>query len=72
MEVNLCFWFYRWAQRSIKKKTELLDGTKNEIETISGGKVGQYRKFFMKTKFYSYDKLPLNKKIEVSNNGNDH
>ena len=55
-----------------KKKTELWDGTKNEIDTTNGGKVGQYRKVFMKTKFDSYDNLPLNKKTEVSNNGNDY
>ena len=44
-----------------KKKTELWDVTKNEIETINGGKVGQYWKGFMKTKFDSYDNLPSNK-----------
>ena len=44
-----------------KEKTELWDVTKNEIETINGGKVGQYRKGFMKTKFDSYDNLPSNK-----------
>ena len=55
-----------------KKKTEPWDGTKNEIETINGGKVGQYRKGFMKTKFDSYDNLPSNKKNEVSNNDNDY
>ena len=47
-----------------KKKTELWDVTKNEIETINGGKVGQYRKGFMKTKFDSYDNLPSNKKMK--------
>ena len=46
--------------------------TKNEIETINGGKVGQYRKGFIKTKFDSYDNLPSNKKNEVSNNDNDY
>ena len=46
--------------------------TKNEIETINGGKVSQYRKGFMKTKFDSYDNLPSNKKNEVSNNDNDY
>ena len=44
-----------------KEKAELWDVTKNEIETINGGKVGQYRKGFMKTKFDSYDNLPSNK-----------
>ena len=44
-----------------KEKTELWDVTKNEMETINGGKVGQYRKGFMKTKFDSYDNLPSNK-----------
>ena len=60
------------TKKYLKRKTEPWDGTKNEIETINGGKVGQYRKVFMKTKFDSYDNLPLNKKFEVSNNDNDY
>ena len=58
--------------KEVFKKTELWDVTKNEIETINGGKVGQYRKGFLKTKFDSYDNLSSNKKNEVSNNGNDY
>ena len=43
-----------------KKYTELWDGIKNEIETINGGKAGEYGKDFMKIKFNSDDNLPLN------------
>ena len=59
------FWFYRWKQRSIKKYTELWDGIKNEIETINGGKEGEYGKDFMKTKFDTDDNLPLNELLKL-------
>ena len=32
--------------------SELCDGIKNKIETLNGGKVGEYGKDFMKIKFY--------------------
>ena len=49
----------------LKKYTELWDGIKNEIETINDGKKGKYYKKFMKIKFNTYDKLPLNKSLKL-------
>ena len=59
------FWFYRWKQRSIKKYTELWDGIKNEIETINGGKAGDYGKDFMKIKFDTDINLAWNKPLNL-------
>ena len=47
-----------------KKYTELWDGIRNEIETISCGKKGEYGKDFMKIKFNTDDNFPLNKPIK--------
>ena len=47
------------------KYTGLWDGIKNEIETIKGGKAGEYDKDFMKTKFGKDDDLPLNKPLKL-------
>ena len=44
----------------LKKYRELWDEIKNEIETINGGKKGQYRKDFMKIRFNTDDNLPVN------------
>ena len=41
-----------------KKYRELWYGIKNEIETINGGKKGEYNKDFMKIKFNTDDNLP--------------
>ena len=49
----------------LKKCKELWDGVKNENETISGGKEGQYGKDFMKIKFDTNDDLPLNKPLRL-------
>ena len=49
----------------LKKYTELWDGIKNEIETINGGKKGEYGKDFMKIKFNTDDSLPLNKPLKL-------
>ena len=49
----------------LKKYTELWDGIKTEIETINGGKKGEYGKDFMKIKFNSYGNLPLNKPLKL-------
>ena len=49
----------------LKKYTELWDGIKNEIETINGGKKGEYGKGFMKIKFNTDDNLPLNKPLKL-------
>ena len=49
----------------LKRYTELWNGIKNEIETINGGKEGEYRKDFMKIKFDTDDNLPLNKRLKL-------
>ena len=48
-----------------KKYTELWDGIKSEIETINGGKKGEYGKDFMKVKFNKHDNLSLNKLLKL-------
>ena len=47
----------------LQKYLKLWDGIKNEIETINGGKEGEYGKDFMKIKFNTDDDLPLNKPL---------
>ena len=47
------------------KYTELCDGIKNEIETISSCKADEYGKDFRKIKFSSDENLPLNKLLRV-------
>ena len=49
------------------KYTKLWDGIKNEIETINGGKTDEYGKEFIKIKFDTDDKLPLNKTLKRHN-----
>ena len=49
----------------LKKDTELWGEIKNEIETISGGKNGEYCKDFMKIKFDIDYNLPLNKLLKL-------
>ena len=56
----------RMKQRSIRK--ELWNGIKNEIETINGGKNGEYGKDFMKIKFDKDDNLSLNKQAAYFHN----
>ena len=52
-------------QEVLKKDTKLWDVIKNEIETINGGKKGEYGKDFMKIKFNTDDNLPLNKPLKL-------
>ena len=54
-------------KKVLTKYTELWVGTKNEIETINGSKVGEYGKDFMKIKFDTDDNLPLNKTLNLHN-----
>ena len=54
-------------KEGLKNYAELCDGIKNEIEIISGGKLGEYGKNFMKIKFDSDDNLPLNKTLKLHN-----
>ena len=49
----------------LEKYTELWDGIKNEIETINGGKKGEYGKKFLKIKFNINDNLLLNKPLKL-------
>ena len=49
-----------------------MDGIKNKIETMNGGKTSQhssaeYGKDFMKIRFDSDDDLPLNKTLKLHN-----
>ena len=50
----------------LRKYKEILDGIKNGIEKINNNKSGEYEKDYMKTKFDSDDKLPLNKQLKIS------
>ena len=64
---NKCLVFYSTDENKevLKKYTELWCGIKNEIETISSGKKGEYSKGFMKIKFNTDDTLPLNKPLKL-------
>ena len=44
--------------------TEFWDGIKTQIETINGGKAGEYGKDFIKIKFGTDDDLPLNEPLK--------
>ena len=48
----------------LKKYMEVLSGIKAGIEIINNNKSGEYEKDYMKIKFDSDDKLPLNKQIK--------
>ena len=48
----------------LKKYAKLWDGIKNQIETINGGKAGEYGKDFIKIKLDT-DDLPLNKLLKL-------
>ena len=50
----------------LKKYAELWDGIKNLIERVND-KLGEYGKDFVKIKFNSDDKLPLNKTLKLHN-----
>ena len=49
----------------LKKYTELSDGIKNKIKTITNGKNCEYGKDFMKIKFNTNDNLSLNKQLKL-------
>ena len=48
----------------LKKYTDVLDGIKEEIKAINGGKENDYGKYYMKIKFNSDDYLSLNKPLK--------
>ena len=51
----------------LRKCTELWDGIKCLIKTISGGLAGEYEKEYTKIKFELNDNLPLNKTLKLYN-----
>ena len=51
------------SKEVLKKYT--WDGIKNEIETINGGKKGEYGKDFTKIKFNADDNLPLENPLKL-------
>ena len=53
----LVFEFTDENKEVFKNYAELWNGIKNDIETISGGKAGEYGKELMKIKFSSDDNL---------------
>ena len=55
------------TKKVLEEHSELWDGIKNEIETINGGKKGEYGKDFMKIKLSKDDNLPLNKPLKLHN-----
>ena len=48
----------------LKKYADVLDGIKNEIKAINGGKENDYGKDYMKIKFNSDNDLPLRKPLK--------
>ena len=48
-----------------KKYVEVLSGIKSGIEKINNNKSGEYEKDYVKIKFDSDDKLPLNKQLKL-------
>ena len=48
----------------LKKYADVLDGIKNEIKPINGGKKNDYGKDYMKIKFNSDESLLLNKLLK--------
>ena len=52
-------------EKSLENYTELWDEIKEQIELISGNKVSNYDKGFMKIKFKTNDDLPLGKIINI-------
>ena len=48
----------------LKKYKEVLSGIKSCIEKINNNKSGEYERDYMKIRFNSDDKLPLNKQLK--------
>ena len=48
----------------LKKYADVLDGIKNKIKAINGGKENDYEKDDIKIKFNSDNELPLNKPLK--------
>ena len=54
------------SKEVLKKYTDVWDGIKYEIKTISSGKENDCGKDYMKIKFNSDEDLPLNKPLKFS------
>ena len=52
-------------KEALENYTELWDEIKDQIETLSGDKAIEYKKYFMKIKFESDDDLPLGKILNI-------
>ena len=52
-------------KEALKKYKEILDGIKNEIETIHGSIKSEYDKDFMKIKLNTDDNLPLSDPLKL-------
>ena len=52
-------------EETLKKYAEIWYGIKNEIEAINSSEKGEYGKDFMKIKFNTDDKLPLDKPLKL-------
>ena len=52
-------------KEALENYTEIWDGIKDKIETISGNKPIEYKKYFMKIKFESDDVLSLGKILNI-------
>ena len=50
--------------RYLKRNKDVLSRIKSSIEKINNNKSGEYEKNYMKIKFNSDDKLPLNKQLK--------
>ena len=68
MEINLSIILSADKNKEVLKKyTKLWNGIKNKIETINGSKESEYGKDFIKIKFDTDDKLPLNETLKLHN-----
>ena len=52
-------------REALENYTELWDEIKDQIETINGDNLTEYRKDFMKARFESNDDLPLSKILNI-------
>ena len=54
-------------KKLLKKYNDVFNGIRDEIKIINGGKENDYEKDYIKIKFNSDDKLPLNKPLKLHN-----
>ena len=65
MEINTQFLILQIKTKKNQKSAELWDGIKSQIKTIDNKTPSEYGRDSMKIKFYSDDKLPLNKTLKL-------